>query len=240
MCRAKKYLLIVLFTVCAFVFALHSSNSYALISDEVNWVNSGYHTFNVYGNNSLSCTTNCDFSINNNSDLNVGVQRLQLGVQPGQYYSNQIIEFNVVIWKVSTNTSLHSNFNSLQVVDNAALMLYDIDFDNVDTNTYVAHIYVKVISDVYLNNKVQIEGIGSLFMFLLQPSERISVSSWTLWQVIDTNAGTQQIVNAIQSAPNYTQSLNSIRNDIQSLQDTKKEHQTTRQLKWFQQWYQHH
>lgn len=219
MCRAKKLLVIVLCCVCAFVCALHSSASYA-VSDEVNWVNSGYNNMNVYGNGTLSCQTSCDFVINNNTDVAVGVNTIQFGIQAGQYYKNQIIQFNLSFWKVSNSTSIHADFNSLQVVDNANLKFYDLTFDNLDTNSFVAHIFIKVVNDVYISNRVQVQGVGTLFMFLLQPSERVSVNSWTLWQVVDTTVDTSGIIGAIESQPNYTQNLNSIRNDIQNVQDS--------------------
>lgn len=198
-----------------------SHNTYAVVSDEVQWVNSGYNNMNVYGNGSLSCQTSCDFVINNNTDVSVGVNTIQFGIQSGQYYQNQIIQFNLTFWKVSSNTSIHANFNSLQVVDNASIKFYDLTFDNIDSNTFIAHLYLRVVNDVYISNRVQVQGVGTLFMFLLQPSERVSANSWTLWQIADTApiVDTNSIVNAIQAQPNYQQTLNNIRNDIQDVAD---------------------
>lgn len=215
----KKYITGII--CCLLAVFVMSHNTYAVVSDEVQWVNSGYNNMNVYANGTVSCTSNCDFVINNNADTSVGIQTIQFGIQSGQYYQNQIIQFNLTFWKVSSNTSIHANFNSLQVIDNASIKFYDLTFDNIDSNTFIAHIYLRVVNDVYISNRVQVQGVGSLFMFLLQPTERVSANSWTLWQIADTApiVDTNSIVNAIQAQPNYQQSLNNIRNDIQDVAD---------------------
>ena len=201
------------------IILVMSHNTFA-ISEPVQFVTSGYHKVYFYGGSGLSCYANCDFTTNTNTDTGVAISMIDLFVNNGPYYKNQILKFDLVLWKVSSSSSLHANLNDVQT-NNANLALYSYETENLDTNVGVVHVYLRVLNDFTINNnniRLQHGSGNNIFMFYLNPNERMSAGNWSLWYPLNFNVDTQSIVNAINSK-DYTNVINNVNNSINSLGD---------------------
>lgn len=222
MCSAKKIFIICLCVVSSFVLALHSSASYAAdISQSVSFINSGTGVMYVNADNNayLNCYNACYISQNTDSTNTVGLRYIYSSIPNGTYYSDNIWQLDFVLWKVNASQSLHAVVNSIYVNSNH-YRLVSVDYDMFDTNTAVIHVYIKM-NDTFTASGSSLEiksnQPGSTFIVMLDPSERISYSGWSLWKIESVNYDNSDIVSAIQSQPNYTNNLNTINNNINSV-----------------------
>lgn len=231
MCRVKKIFITCLCVVSSFVFALHSSASYAIASEDVSFVNSG--KFNYYDTD-FNGTMFCENGIcqNNTTDHIIGLNTLGFVPPNGTYYTDNIFRFDVFLWRTGANVSDHTVFNNLTVVNDTLYSLYDVEFEQLDANASVIHVYIKVKQQhtIYNGSRIAVwSGLNNVFIIAFHPTERMSAGSWSLWAIKNTSVDTQSIVNAINNQSNidYSSQLNtinsgigSVNNNIQNLQDS--------------------
>lgn len=199
---------------------LSVSNTYATISQSVEFVNSynnNTFSFAYLGTESMTCSTNCTVSQNGYSDVPVTPSHIQINIPNQVYYTDGILRVDLTFHRVSNSTSLHGFFSSWYIQHNN-FKLMSVDISSEDTNSFVASVYVRVISQGTANQFV-IQSSNNSYLMVFQPSDRISLSSVSLWRTVGTPSN-QDIINAINSQPNYTQNLNTINNNIQNVQDS--------------------
>ena len=226
MCSAKKIFLSCLCVVSSFVFALHSSASYA-VSQDVVFYGSATATFDVYyTGGTLSCTGGCNYTQNTHADTNSNVNTVYLSLPSGTFQSDTIFRYDLNIFKVNSSASLHAAFNSLQVasVSSSIFSVYDIEYQQLDTNSTMVSIYLKLTqNNISFSSSSQVVLNSSTpypynYILTLNPSERISGAMRYHFSIANDSAGTQAIVNAINNtATDYTSNLNTINNSIGSV-----------------------
>lgn len=162
----------------------------------------------------------CNAIQNTNADLTGSVEGINATIA-GTYYTDSVIELSFTFYRVSNNTSLHSIVNGVRQ-DNSVDTGWDMigyDYSDLDTNTGKLTLLFKhrVNSG---NFNARLRGDYGTLLFALMPSDRVVGINYTIYAITDANAGSQQIINAINSQPNYTQNLNTINNNIQNVQDS--------------------
>lgn len=219
----KKYITGIICCLCAILLMSH--NTYAAdLSQSVSFINSGAGVMYIMSDNNsgLSCLNSCHISQNTNADQTVGIRYIYASIPNGTYYSDNIWQLDFVVWKVNAAASLHTVVNSIYV-NSTNYRLVSADYDMFDTNTGVIHIYVKMTNTFTASGssiEIKSNEPGSTFILLLNPSERISYSTWTLWKTETLDIDTSGIISAIQAQPNYTQNLNNISNSISNVNDS--------------------
>lgn len=222
-CTKNKLILYLSLVVCAFSSAIiFSPRSYAIASEEVSFVSSGnFNYFDTEWNGPMTCSNGI---CQNNTESNItGLNTLGFVPPNGTYYTDNIFRFDVFLWRVGANVSDHTVFNKLSVVNDTLYSLYDVEFEQLDANASVVHIYIKVKQQhsIYDGSRIAVNsGVNNVFIMAFHPTERMSAGSWSLWAIKNTSVDTQSIVNAINSQPqakDYTQNLNSINSGIGSV-----------------------
>lgn len=159
----------------------------------------------------------CNAIQNSNTDIVGTVAGIDVTIA-GTYYSDSVMELGFTFYRVSNNTSLHSIVNGIRQ-DNSVDTGWDLigyDYSDLDTNTGKLTLLFKhrVNSG---NFNARLRGNYGTLLFALQPGDRVVGANYTIYAINDANAGSQQIVNAINSMPNYSNNLNQINNSINNV-----------------------
>lgn len=221
MCRAKKLIMFLLFNVCAFSFALHSSASYALdLTTDVNLVRGNMsYTFACTNCSNQSMDQDVKLIWNANQDLQAYIRVLTIllpneAYVPGDFLTIDLYTFNnlnnnssdIVAKSFSTNT------NGWDIVD--------ITFETISASSGVVHITLRnFTAGTY--NSIILASTTSAFANL-QYNEYLAAGIATHWRSASPDYSTnfQSVINAINSQPTYTSQLNAINNNVSELQQT--------------------
>ena len=203
--------------VCAFSSSiLFSSRSYASANINVTSTGGGLTCMSWVNPVNLTAPT-CNAIQNSTSDLTGSVDGINVTIN-GTYYSDSLIELRFTFYRVSNSTSLHSIVNGVRQ-DNSINTGWEIigyEFKNFDTNTGELIILFK--HNVNSGNfNARLRGDYGTLLFALMPSDRIVGANYTIYAVNDPKAGSQAIVDAVNSMPNYSYNLNTINNSIGSV-----------------------
>ena len=214
-----------LFFLFAFIAStiLFSSNSYALeLSDYVSLVR-GNMTYNFAAPMNIS---NCQLSNYNqflgnpNQDLVCYIRSVTLEFPSESYQVGDYLAFPLYVWNNQNNNSSDANVFSLATTT-SGLDLVSADYQQLSGSVGVVQIIYKVYTAGTYTTAILTSSSGNAFANL-QYGEYLSSGKATHYRPIG-QFDTSSIVNAINSQPNYTQSLNNIRNDIQNLQQTQEQ-----------------
>lgn len=159
----------------------------------------------------------CNAIQNTNADLTGSVEGINATIS-GTYYTDSVIELSFTFYKVNNSASLHSIVNGVRQ-DNSIDTGWDMigyDYSNLDTNTGKLTLLFKhrVNSG---NFNARLRGNYGTLLFALMPSDRVVGINYTIYAITNANAGSQAIVDAINSQPNYSNNLNTINNSINNL-----------------------
>lgn len=159
----------------------------------------------------------CNAIQNTNTDIVGTVEGINITVN-GNYYTDSVMELSFTFYRVSNTTSLHSIANGVRQ-DNSIDTGWDLigyDYSELDANTGKLTLLFKhrVNSG---NFNARLRGNYGTLLFALQPSDRVVGANYTIYAITNANAGSQQIVDAINSMPNYSNNLNQINNGISNI-----------------------
>lgn len=202
---------------CA-VFLMSHNASAADVSINATPTGSGQTCINGYANNDLIEV--CGLIQNTNSDILGTVGYIQ-PIIGGTYYSDTVIQLEFTIYRFSNNTSSHAVVNGIQnqVPTDASGIDWDLigyNYEDLNTGTGKLKLLFKHKSNSGLF-RVKLAGNNGGWIFGLMPGDRVAGINYTVFAINDANAGSQQIVNAINSMPNYSNNLNAINNNINSV-----------------------
>lgn len=222
----KKYITGIICCLCAIFIMSH--NASAVIQQQVEFVDSYTgQTIQGFGyapnTGPMNCNYNCTVSTNGNTDIMSVINTITFNIPAQNYYTDGIIEYSFTIHKVNNSQSLHDFIAGWNVSDNN-FKLMSVEIENQDTNAFSVHLYLKVIANGYASYFVLTSQNTSTYLLALQPGGRIAVSGMSLWRVVSPETN-QNIINAINSQPNYSSALNDINSNIQDVTDAIEQQQ---------------
>lgn len=209
-----KYLLYVFIPILV-IFAM-SHNAFATdISISATPTGAGQVCINGY--NVVDLSQVCGLIQNSNSDT-VGTVGYIEPTIAGNYYSDSVIQLDFTIYRFSNNQSTHAVVNGIQHDNtvNSGWSLIGYEYENLNTGTGKLKLLFKhnVNSGAF---RVRLRGNNGGWIFGLQPGDRVAGINYTVYAINNANAGSQQIVDAINSMPNYSNNLNQINNSINNV-----------------------
>ena len=225
MCRAKKYLLIVLFTVCAFVFALHSSDSYAFdLTQDVDLIRGNMvvqflcsdcsNVSTVAGSGGNTTLTN------QNQDL-VGILRSTYFDLPTESYQvGDYLTLDIYIFSNINNNTLDSYIKSLMPNTNG-WDLVDVSFESLSSGSGVVHFTLRnFIAGSYSTILMTSTSNSYAALYFNEYLTGGLATHWRPKSSLNYSSQIQDVVDAIESQPSYTSQLNTINNNISQLQQS--------------------
>lgn len=213
MCRAKKLIMFLLFNVCAFSFALHSSSSYALTLTENVKLQSIYSTgLTVIGPN-ISYTNVTSAS---GGTTGAGIETFRLHFNNASCVPGDIYQVNVNFFNTNANDSLDAWASSLYGGDNDFSFI-ETEYQQMDAGTGQIRFTLACTSTFTNANKYLTLNSATGSAVWLYPQEWITTFYVARYKVLNTDVDLHEIA---ENAYQINQQLDTVVSTMGTSQDS--------------------